>query len=201
MKKIIDLLFFLGSVRFLPHVLFFYLHPKYPFLLKERNIWIKIVKNEDKYTFKNFIWLLSVLPEYRSVLYYRIGRVSHLLNFFAKGRKPLQFDTSSEKIGLGLVLQHGFSTIINAEKIGVNCQIWHNVTIGTNKSQSGNIPAIGNNVKICAGAIVLGNIKIGNNVTIGAGCVVVKSVPENAIVVGNPAHIIKINEENVFIKL
>lgn len=192
---------FFESIRFLPHVFFFYFHPKYSFLIKERNIWIKIIKNEEIYTLKNFIWLLRVLPEYRSVLYYRMGRVSLILNFFAKGRNPLQFDTPAKKIDIGLVLQHGFSTIVNAKKIGVNCQIWHNVTIGTNKSQSGNIPTIGNNVKICAGAIVLGNIIIGDNVTIGAGSVVVKSVPENAIVVGNPARIIKFNEEKVFIKL
>ena len=34
-------------------------------------------------------------------------------------------------------------------------------------------------------------ITIGNNVTIGAGAVVVKDVPDNAVVVGNPARVIK----------
>ena len=36
-----------------------------------------------------------------------------------------------------------------------------------------------------------GNINIGNNAVIGAGAVVVKDVPENAVVAGNPATIIK----------
>jgi len=40
----------------------------------------------------------------------------------------------------------------------------------------------------------LPDIKIGNNVTIGAGAVVTKNIPDNAVVVGVPAKIIKIKE-------
>jgi maltose O-acetyltransferase len=49
---------------------------------------------------------------------------------------------------------------------------------------------IGNNVFIGAGSIILPNVKIGNNVIIGAGCVVTRDVPENSLVVGNPAKVI-----------
>lgn len=38
------------------------------------------------------------------------------------------------------------------------------------------------------------DIKIGNNVTIGAGAVVTKNIPDNVVVVGVPAKIIKIKE-------
>ena len=38
---------------------------------------------------------------------------------------------------------------------------------------------------------IIGDITVGNNVTIGAGAVVVKDVPDNAVVVGNPARVIK----------
>ena len=55
------------------------------------------------------------------------------------------------------------------------------------------VPTIGNNVKICAGAIVIGDVHIGDNSTIGAGAIVLKDVPDNCIVVGNPARIIKRN--------
>jgi serine O-acetyltransferase len=89
----------------------------------------------------------------------------------------LFINIATRLVGKGLVIQHGHSTIIEANKIGENCQIWHNVTIGTNLSHSGNKSIIGDNVKICAGVIVVGNISIGNNVTIGAGAVVTKSVP------------------------
>ena len=54
-----------------------------------------------------------------------------------------------------------------------------------------NYPKIGNNVTIYAGACVSGGITIGDNVVIGANAVVTKDVPDNAVVVGNPARIIK----------
>ena len=54
------------------------------------------------------------------------------------------------------------------------------------------IPIIGDNVRICAGAVVLGDIIIGNNVTIGANAVVLKDVPDNCIAVGVPAVIKKL---------
>lgn len=42
-----------------------------------------------------------------------------------------------------------------------------------------------------AGAVVLGNICIGNNVTIGANAVVISDIPDNCIVVGVPAKVVR----------
>ncbi|MCS6794768.1 MAG: N-acetyltransferase [Raineya sp.] len=44
---------------------------------------------------------------------------------------------------------------------------------------------------IGTGATILGGIRIGKNAVVGAGAVVTKDVPDNAVVVGNPARIIK----------
>lgn len=89
--------------------------------------------------------------------------------------------------------------------MGKDCQIWHNVTIGRARDKE-NRPTIGNNVKICAGAIVIDNIVIdniviGDNYTIAAGSVVVKSILANCVVCGNPARIVKQNGIKVNIKL
>ncbi|WP_241697152.1 serine O-acetyltransferase [Winogradskyella eckloniae] len=78
--------------------------------------------------------------------------------------------------------------------IGSNCTIGTNVTIG-GKSQHYEVPKIGNNVYIATGAKVLGPIHIGNNVTVGANAVVIDNVPDNAIVAGVPAKIIRIKDE------
>jgi acetyltransferase-like isoleucine patch superfamily enzyme len=50
--------------------------------------------------------------------------------------------------------------------------------------------AIGDDVWIGAGAIVLGGVIIGSGAIVGAGSVVTHDVPEFAIVVGNPARVV-----------
>ena len=50
---------------------------------------------------------------------------------------------------------------------------------------------IGNNAWIGGSSVILPGVTIGNNVVVAAGSVVVKDVPDNVVVAGNPAKIIK----------
>lgn len=50
---------------------------------------------------------------------------------------------------------------------------------------------IGNDVWIAANVTILKGISIGDGAVIGAGAVVTKNIPDNAIVVGNPAKILR----------
>lgn len=50
---------------------------------------------------------------------------------------------------------------------------------------------VGDGASIGTGATILGGIKIGKNALVGAGAVVTKNVPDNAVVVGNPAKVIR----------
>lgn len=60
-------------------------------------------------------------------------------------------------------------------------------------NQKGKCPVIGDNVTVFANCSVVGGIIIGDNVKIGCGSVVCKSVPDNCVVVGNPARIVQRN--------
>ena len=95
-------------------------------------------------------------------------------------------------IGKGVRIMHGFSTVINAHSIGDNFLVSQSCTIGWGK---GGEPIIGNNVKVYAGAIIVGGIHIGDNSVIGAGSVVTKDVPPNTLVVGSPNRYIEINNK------
>lgn len=142
-----------------------------------------------KNLFLCFIRMCAAYPEYRSLLLFRSGNIGEILSYLVPHLTSVHFVTDSSYIGNGLILQHAFSSIIFPESMGENCQVWHNVTIGRAHNK-GRRPRIGNNVKICAGAILIGGIEIGDNVVIGAGAVVTKSIPANCVVVGNPARII-----------
>ena len=98
------------------------------------------------------------------------------------------------KIEGGLRFQHFSGIVVNEGcEIGRNCLIFQNVTIGASSS---GIPRIGNNVIICAGAVIIGNVYIGDNVIVGANSVVTHNIPSNTIVAGIPARVISENSQS-----
>lgn len=84
--------------------------------------------------------------------------------------------------------------------IGDNCMIamdayitdcdWHGLYDRVSAGRSAAV-SIGDNVWIGARAVVCKGVVIGENAVVGAGAVVVENVPENAVVGGNPARIVK----------
>jgi len=97
------------------------------------------------------------------------------------------------------------NSVLDAEcKIGDFCIINNNATVSHNTVLDNFVHvainvAIAGGVKVGegtllgAGSIILPEITIGKWSVIGAGAVVTKNVPDNAVVYGNPARIIKIN--------
>jgi len=91
-------------------------------------------------------------------------------------------------------LPHGLNGIVISRfaKIGKNCKIYHQVTVATKNIDGKFVSAtIGDNCVLGAKSTVLGGVTIGNNVKVGANAVVAKDVPDNCIVAGVPAKIIK----------
>ena len=102
--------------------------------------------------------------------------------------------SSKAVFGSGFVLMHPVGVVISrGVKGGENVVIESGVVIGASRNGLPvEVPIIGNNVFIGAGAKVLGGIMIGNNVKIGANAVVVKDVCDGATVVGIPGRIINL---------
>ncbi|MFK7853283.1 MAG: serine O-acetyltransferase [Granulosicoccus sp.] len=133
----------------------------------------------------------------------KLHRISHVLHRMGIPILPRLFRflifllynsniPSSVKIGKGTLFSYsGIGVVIHQRAvIGEGCIIGQGITIG-GKSKNPEVPVIGNKVYIAAGARVLGPITIGSNVIIAPNAVVIKNVPNNCIVGGIPAEILK----------
>ena len=100
--------------------------------------------------------------------------------------------------GYGLRLMHlsgGGGILLNVESVGNYCGFNAGVLLGNNNAKDAR-PRVGNYVAFGPGAKAFGKIGIGDNVFVAPNAVVTKDVPENAIVGGIPAKIIKFKTEN-----
>lgn len=186
----------LNMPRTLPALLAYRFSPQKNIIQQDVVRWVEVLKlaNFQYPVWIYFHYLLLFYPEFRNLFYWRIKQNSLLLSKLLEVfyfRLGTLYITGAEQIGPGLFLQHGFSTFIAAKTIGRNCWINQEVTIGYTKSFDP--PTIGDNVRIAAGAKVLGRITIGDNVFIGANAVVIRDVPPNCTVGGVPARIIRRN--------
>jgi sugar O-acyltransferase (sialic acid O-acetyltransferase NeuD family) len=86
-------------------------------------------------------------------------------------------------IGRGTLLNIG-AKVCHDSRVGAFCEIGPNVTITGGCT-------IGDGCSFGASSTVIPNLRIGNNVTVGAGAVVINDIPDNCVVVGVPAKIIK----------
>jgi len=93
------------------------------------------------------------------------------------------------QLGGGLLIPHPNGIVIHPKaKVGVNCLIFQQVTIGC---IDGKVPTIGGHVDIGAGAKIIGDVTLGDHVKIGANAVVLDDIPDNCTAVGIPAQVIK----------
>jgi len=92
-------------------------------------------------------------------------------------------------IGGGLLIPHPNGIVIHPDaRIGVNCLIFQQVTIGTRDTSGAAV--IEGHVDIGAGAKILGPVRVGAHARVGANAVVLSKVPSGAVAIGIPAKII-----------
>ncbi len=99
------------------------------------------------------------------------------------------------QIGRGLFIDHGAGVVIGeTAEVGDDVTMYQGVTLGgTGFARGKRHPTVGNEVMIGSGAKLLGPIDVGARSKIGANSVVIHDVPENATVVGNPGHPVRVD--------
>lgn len=135
-------------------------------------------------------------------------------NLFSSENMVSWLKINSTDIGKGTVFYSPGSIIVDCGRpcllsIGEYCKITSGVIILTHDySRSvlrrvygeivgeGKKTIIGNNVFIGMNSIILMGTQIGNNVIVGAGSVVSGHVPDNVVVAGNPARVIRTLDEH-----
>lgn len=126
--------------------------------------------------------------------------------YFYSGYMHIEARSEQSRIDIGENVYINNNAIIISDgstiTIGSNCLIGYNFHVydtdfhGIHPDMR-NMPSpaqpvtIGENVFIGSNVMILKGVTIGSNCTIAAGSIVTKSFPENVIIAGNPAKIIK----------
>jgi serine O-acetyltransferase len=91
------------------------------------------------------------------------------------------------EVGPGFYIGHAATIFVGPTRIGANCSLTHNVTIGVGHSEGATgIPTVGDDVWIGTGSVISGAIHVADGVTIASGTMLSRSVPPRCLVGGNP---------------
>ncbi len=156
-----------------------------------------ILHNEKYYIYRYIVHL-------RYIEYYGnqtgIKRIQYLFHWFCYKRLGFKLKIA--------IYPHTIDPGFRIYHVGDYCHVGPNVRIGSNCTFVGGVifgnktevedkglVVVGNNCYFGIGSRVLGSVKIGNNVVIGANSVITKDIPDNAVVGGVPAKILKYRED------
>lgn len=160
--------------------------------------WWKKFGGSEVYDIYAFFKNLRYLEYYQNNRFGFINNLFYYWFLLQHNNRRLQTHiyVSPNVFGPGVHFVHpGFLRADNFVRVGKNCTILPNVLFGKKNHGSENCGIIiGDNAYISTNTTILGPVKIGDNVTIAAGAVVNKDIPDNAVVAGVPAKIIKFNE-------
>jgi serine O-acetyltransferase len=151
--------------------------------------WTQILFQEDDLTFRRLLYrhayLMVFFREYRNLAYVRLpGAPAY--RWLMPPLGSLFLDVP--EIGPGCFIQHGFATIVSADRVGANFWVNQQVTIGyANETDR---PVIGDDVKVRPGAKIIGKVTVGDGARVGLNTVVLRDVPPGASVFGVPGEVV-----------
>jgi len=100
-------------------------------------------------------------------------------------------------IGPGFYIGHAGMIFVGPASIGRNFSLTHGVTIGFGHTEGGQgYPSIGDDVWVGTGSVLSGAIRVGNGATIANGTMLSRSVPDRALIAGNPGRVVLQGYEN-----
>lgn len=95
------------------------------------------------------------------------------------------------EIGPGVLLAHTTGLVVGNDVVaGARLRLHQNVTLG-DKHPFGGQPRLGDDVTVGAGACVLGPVTVGDRVVVAANSVVLDDVPDDSVVAGSPARVVR----------
>ena len=157
--------------------------------------YVQLFYGSEKAHIYRYLRTLRLLEYCTNTSFFFFNRIIKPFVKYRYRRLGLRYNMSIQIncVGYGLRIMHlagGGGAIINCKSMGNYCGVNSGVIIGTNGGEEIK-PLIGDHVAFGPGAKAFGNITIGNNVFVAANSVVTKDIPDNCIVGGIPAKIIK----------
>jgi len=167
--------------------------------------WVKLFLKVDSAIAYQYLYLLRHCEYhfnnkkgsfYHNILYYFFKACLYRLG----GKYNISIPCN--RVGYGVRIIHlsgGGGCRIGVTKAGNYCGFNAGVLIGTKDSDE-NRPTLGDFVAFGPGSKAFGKLTIGNNVFVAPNAVVTKDVPDNSIVAGVPARIIKEKQPSQVLK-
>lgn len=166
--------------------------------LKIRHFWIQYLTGSEFAVIYSYMWILRHLEYYShwkksNRLYLLPWSVFYVLH--RRWRIKTQIHVGPGDTEKGFHIVHlGFVRAYGIAHFGENCTVLPMTLFGKRTPDVPDLKQIivGNNCYFGTGVTVLAPCKIGNNVTVAAGAVVtMREVPDDCVVAGVPAKIVK----------